>query len=447
MYCYDRIYVEMKKAIILTFGCQMNINDSAKMRSVLSSIGYSFIDKEEDADLIIMNTCTVRQGAADRVYARLSQMKTLKKNNPNLIIGIAGCLAQEKKQEIIEKNPHTDFVIGNQNIHRLGEVVTRIERKEENHVILTSDIDEVPPRIDTNFSGVTAFVSITYGCSNKCSYCIVPYVRGKLRSVPINDVVNEVKDYLKQGYKEIVLVGQNVNSYGKDLEYATFSELLRKVNNIEGKFRIRFISPHPAEFKQDVVDAIADCDKICKAIHFPLQSGSSRILKMMYRNHTKERFLFWIKRLRDKMPGLAITTDIIVGFPSESEDDFQDTLDVVEKAEFDNSYMYMYSKREWTPAAVMQNQIPKEVKLDRLKRLIEVQNRVSAQESRRYLGTTQEVLVESFSDKDPNVLKGRCDANKVVHFKGDKSLIGKFVNVKINETRTWTLYGEVDGNS
>lgn len=433
----------MKKAAILTFGCQMNINDSEKMKSVLSSIGYSFIDRENGADLIIMNTCTVRQGAADRVYARLSQMKSLKKQNPNLIIGIAGCLAQEKKDDIVKNNKHVDFVIGNQNIHRLNEVIDRIEKGDENHIILTSGIDEIPPRIDASFSTVVAYVSITYGCSNKCSYCIVPYVRGKLRSLPIDKVLEEVKFYLDKGYKEIVLVGQNVNSYGKDLEDANFADLLNRVAAIEGKFRLRFISPHPAEFKQDVIEAIANNDKICNHIHFPLQSGSSRILKMMYRNHTKERFLFWIEKIRDRIKGIAITTDIIVGFPGENEDDFQDTLDVVEKASFDNSYMYMYSKRDWTPAAVMSNQIPQEVKLDRLKRLINVQNRVSKKESSQYLGSIQEVLVEKVSAKNSEMLEGRSDMNKVVHFKGSKEDIGKFVKVKILETKTWTLYGEI----
>lgn len=433
----------MKKANIATFGCQMNINDSAKMKAVLSKIGYEFIDNEEHADLIIMNTCTVRQGAADRVYARLSQMKNLKKVNPNLIIGIAGCLAQEKKGDIIDKNKHVDFVIGNQNIHRLGEVVSRIENKEENHVIFTHDLDEVPPRIDVNFSSITAYVSITYGCSNKCSYCIVPYVRGKLRSVPMDDVIKEVKDYLSKGYKEIVLVGQNVNSYAKDLKDASFSQLLNKIGEIEGKFRLRFISPHPAEFKDDVIDAIANNSNICKSIHFPLQSGSSRILKMMFRNHTKERFLFWVDKLRTKIKNIAITTDIIVGFPGESEKDYQETLDVVRKASFDNSYMYMYSKREWTPAAVMENQIPQDVKMDRLKRLIHLQSQVSKEESSQYLGTIQEVLVEGPSPKKREVLTGRSDANKVVHFKGDESLVGKFVNIKIEETKTWTLYGTI----
>lgn len=433
----------MKKANIATFGCQMNINDSAKMKAVLSKIGYEFIDNEEDADLIIMNTCTVRQGAADRVYARLSQMKNLKIANPNLIIGIAGCLAQEKKGDIIDKNKHVDFVIGNQNIHRLGEVVTRIENKEENHVIFTHDLDEVPPRIDVNFSSITAYVSITYGCSNKCSYCIVPYVRGKLRSVPMDDVIKEVRGYLSKGYKEIVLVGQNVNSYAKDLEGASFSMLLNKIGEIEGKFRLRFISPHPAEFKDDVIDAIANNRNICKAIHFPLQSGSSKILKMMFRNHTKERYLFWVDKLRDKIKNISITTDIIVGFPGESEEDYQETLDVVRKASFDNSYMYMYSKREWTPAAVMENQIPQDVKMDRLKRLIHLQSQVSKEESSQYIGSIQEVLVEGPSAKKKDVLTGRSDANKVVHFKGDNSLAGTFVNVKIDEAKTWTLYGTI----
>jgi tRNA-2-methylthio-N6-dimethylallyladenosine synthase len=431
-----------KKALILTYGCQMNINDSEKMKTVLTSINYDFTDDEREADLIIMNTCTVRQGAADRVYARLSQMKTLKELKNNLIIGVAGCLAQEKQSEILEKNKHANFVIGNQNIYRLPEIIKRIENQEENHIILTTDLDEIPPRIDASFSSIVAYVSITYGCSNKCSYCIVPYVRGKLRSVPIDDVLEEVKSYLIRGYKEIVLVGQNVNSYGKDLK-VKFSELLKRVSEIEGKFRIRFISPHPAEFTEDVIDVIANSSKICNSIHFPLQSGSSRILKKMFRNHTKERYIFWTDRLRERLEDLAITTDIIVGFPGETEEDFLDTLDVVEQASFDNSYMYMYSQRDFTPAAVMEEQIPHEVKLDRLKRLIKLQNRVSSYESKKYVDTVQEVLVERISPKNPELLEGRTDQNKIVHFSGNEAMIGQFVNVKILSSKTWTLYGEV----
>ena len=421
----------------------MNINDSAKMKSVLTKSGYEFTDDLSESDLVIINTCTVREGAAEKVYGRLGHMKYLKSQKPNMIIGVAGCLAQEKKQDIMDKNPHVDLVMGNQNIHRLGEVLQRIERKEENHVLLTQDLDEIPPRIDTNFSNVSAYVSITYGCSNKCSYCIVPYVRGKLRSVPIEDVLKEVKSYVDQGYKEIILVGQNVNSYAKDIDGASFAELLHRVAALEGKFRIRFISPHPAEFKQDVVEAIAAHDKICKWIHFPLQSGSSRILKAMYRNHTKERFLFWVDKFKEKIPNIVITTDIIVGFPGENEADFQDTLDTVSKAGFDNSYMYMYSKREWTPAAVMEEQIPHEVKMDRLKRLIHLQTQVSKEESSKFVGSIQEVLVEGPSEKKADVMVGRTDGNKFVHFKADKSTIGEFIRVRIESSKTWTLYGEV----
>lgn len=421
----------------------MNINDSAKMRAVLSKIGYKIIDDIDNSDLIIINTCTVREGAAERVYGRLGQLKILKEKRKDMIIGVAGCLAQEKKQEILDKNDHVDIVFGNQNIHRLAEFITRIENKEENHVVLTNDLDETPPRIDVEFSTVTAYVSITYGCSNKCSYCIVPYVRGKLRSVPIEKVLEEVKSYTDKGYKEIVLVGQNVNSYGKDIKDVTFAKLLREVAALPGDFRIRFISPHPAEFKDDVINAIAEEKKICKAIHFPLQSGSSKILKLMYRGYTKERFLYWVEKLREKIKGIEITTDIIVGFPGETEEDFLETLDVVKKAQFDNSYMYMYSKRNWTPAASMEDQIPHEVKMDRLKRLMNLQTHVSKEQSLKYLGNEEIVLVEGPSEKNHDVFTGRTDSNKFVLFPADKGLISKFVKIKIKEVKTWTLYGEI----
>ncbi len=432
-----------KKASIITYGCQMNINDSAKMRAVLSKIGYEMSDDVDNSDLVIINTCTVREGAAERVYGRLGQLKSLKEKRKNMIIGVAGCLAQEKKQEILDRNDHVDIVFGNQNIHRLAEFITRIENKEENHIVLTNDLDETPPRIDVEFSTVTAYVSITYGCSNKCSYCIVPYVRGKLRSVPIEKVLEEVKSYTDKGYKEIVLVGQNVNSYGKDIEDASFAKLLKEVASLPGDFRIRFISPHPAEFKDDVINVIAEEPKICKAIHFPLQSGSSKILKFMYRGYTKERFLYWVEKLREKIKNIEITTDIIVGFPGETEEDFLDTLDVVKKAQFDNSYMYMYSKRNWTPAASMENQIPHEVKMDRLKRLMNLQTHVSKERSLSYTGKEEVVLVEGPSAKNIEILTGRTDSNKFVLFKGDNNLKGKFVKVKVNSAKTWTLYGEI----
>lgn len=431
-----------RRATVVTYGCQMNVNDSAKIKAVLMNMGYSLEEKVENANLVIINTCTVRGGAAERVYGKLGQLKPLKERNRDMIIGVAGCLAQEKKAEIMELNPHVDIVFGNQNIHRLGEFIKRIEAKEENHVLLTDDIDETPPRIDVSFSGVVAYVSIAYGCSNKCSYCIVPYVRGKLRSVPMEDVVKEVESYLQKGHREIVLVGQNVNSYAKDIKGASFATLLRRVAAIEGKFRIRFISPHPAEFTDDVIAAIAEEPKISKSIHFPLQSGSTRILRAMYRNHTKERYLYWVDRLRERIKDISITTDIIVGFPGETEDDFQDTLDVVEKAKFDNSYMYMYSKRNFTPAALMSSQIPHEVKMDRLKRLINVQNRVSKAESEKYIGKLEEVLVEGPSPKNANVFTGRTDSNKFVLFDKGENRAGDFIDVKIDEAKTWTLYGK-----
>lgn len=434
----------MKKAAIITYGCQMNVNDSSKIKTVLTGCGYQIQDEIEGADLVILNTCTIREGASEKVYGKLGELKFMKKKNKKMLIGVAGCLAQEKKNEIIETNPCVDIVIGNQNIHRLPEYIAKLEAHTYSHIVLTDREDELPPRIDAEFdSKITANISITYGCNNFCSYCIVPYVRGRERSVPVENVIKEVSDYLDKGYKEIVLLGQNVNSYGKDLKNVNFSLLLREIVKIEKKFRLRFMSPHPRDFSDELIETIASNDKICTGIHLPIQAGSTKVLKDMNRGYTKEQYLDLVSRIKKQIPDAGITTDIIVGFPGETEEDFLDTLDVVKKARFENAYMFMYSVRSGTKAETMSDHIDEETKNNRLKRLMEMQNQIAKEESQKYLGKTLEVLVEGTTRKNENMYTGRTSSSKIVIFKADKDLEGEFVNVKINDAKTWTIYGDI----
>lgn len=434
-----------KKATIITYGCQMNVNDSAKVKKVLKNIGYDIIDDINDSDLILINTCTVREGAAQKVYGKLGELKNIKKRKQNMIIGVMGCLAQEKRDEIYKKVDHVDFVMGNQNIYRLADIINKIENEEITHIDYTYGEDELPPRVDADFdSNITAYVSITYGCNNFCTYCIVPHVRGRERSVPLQEVVEEVKEYLEKGYKEIYLLGQNVNSYGKGLsENENFPNLLKEICKINKKFRLRFMSPHPRDFTDEVIKVIAEEEKICKNIHLPLQAGSTNVLKKMNRGYTKEKYLDLAKKLKEDIGEISITTDIIVGFPDESEEDFNDTMDVTEKVKFDNAYMFMYSKRKGTPASDMENQIDDNVKNERLKRLIELQTKLSKEQNQKYLGKIVEVLVEGKTKKNEANYTGRTDDNKIVILKSEEDITGKFVNVKINEARTWTLYGDI----
>lgn len=433
----------MKKAAIVTYGCAMNVNDSMKMKSVLREQGYEITENTKEADIILINTCTVREGAADKVYGKLEGLRQLKRNKKDLIIGVAGCLAQEKKDDIIKENPHVDIVLGNQNVHMLGEYIKKIEEKTERHVVLVKDEDVLPPRIDTEFdSTMTASVSITYGCNNFCTYCIVPYVRGRERSAPIEDVLGEIKSYIEKGYKEIILLGQNVNSYGNGMG-ENFAKLLTQICKIEGEFLVRFMSPHPRDFTDDVIDVIAKEEKISKNVHMPLQAGSTYILEKMNRGYTKEDYLALVEKMKTRVPGLALTTDIIVGFPGERDIDFEDTMDVVEKARYENAYMFMYSKREGTPAATMEEQVDEEVKKDRLHRLMDMQTQISRDESEKYVGKTVKILVEKKTDRSEKLFSGRTDSNKIVLFSGNEEMIGKFINVKIYEAKTWTIYGEV----
>lgn len=433
-----------KKATVITYGCQMNVNESAKIKKILENLGYELTDNIEETDIAFLNTCTVREGAATQIYGKLGEIKRVREERGTKIV-VTGCFAQEQGQELIKKFNYIDIVMGNQNIGRIPEAIEDIENRSAKHVVMTDYEDELPPRIDADFeSKKTASIAITYGCNNFCTYCIVPYVRGRERSVPMAELIEEAKELVKKGYKEIILLGQNVNSYGKGLsENETFANLLQNICDIEGDFIIRFVSPHPRDFTDDVIDVITKNPKIARCLHLPLQSGSTRVLKLMNRGYSKEQYIALAEKLKARIPGVSLTADIIVGFPQETEEDFQDTLDVVEKVGFETSFMFMYSIRQGTKAAVMDGQIDDEVKKDRLHRLMSLQNSISKKLSMEYEGKVERVLVEGPSRKNKEMLSSRTSTNKIVLFKGDASLEGQFVNVKINECRTWTLYGEM----
>lgn len=434
----------MKNAVIITYGCQMNVNESAKIKSILQNMGYNVIEDVSEADAVFLNTCTVREGAATQIYGKLGELMAVKEER-GTIIGITGCFAQEQGEELAKKFPVIDIVMGNQNIGKIPTAIEKIESGDFKHVIYTGDEDDLPPRLDAEFdSKKTASIPITYGCNNFCTYCIVPYVRGRERSVPMPQILDEVKVFVEKGYKEIMLLGQNVNSYGNDLETGeNFAVLLEEICKIDGEFLVRFVSPHPKDFGDDVIDVIARNEKVARCLHLPLQSGSSRILKLMNRKYTKEQYIELAEKIKSKIPGVALTADIIVGFPHETEEDFLDTLDVVDKIGFETSFMFMYSPRKGTAAAKMDGQLDQEVKKERLQRLIDLQNRKSKEASDSYKGKVERVLIEGPSRKNEEVLTGRTSTNKVVLFAGDKELEGTFVNVKINECKTWSLYGEI----
>ena len=432
-----------KRATVITYGCQMNVNESAKMTQMLKKMGYEMTEDIEHSDLVFLNTCTVREGAATKVYGKLGDLKRIKEEKSgNMIIGVTGCLAQEVRDEFIKRTPYVDLVLGNQNIGRIPDIIERIEKGEETHIVMVDDEDELPTRVDADFGDdIVASISITYGCNNYCTFCIVPYVRGMERSVPINEVVRDVEQYTKKGYKEILFLGQNVNSYGSDLadKSDNFAELLKRSAAVEGDFWIKYVSPHPKDFSDDVIDAIAKNSKIARMLHLPLQSGSTKILDAMNRGYTKEEYIKLAKKIKEKIPDIGLTTDIIVGFPGETDEDFQDTMDVVNEVGFENAYMFMYSKRTGTPAATMENQVDEKVKNERLQKLIRLQNMKAREESQKYLGQTIKVLVEGPSRKNPKMLTGRTSTHKVVLFKNNgKNLKGKFVNIKINDAKTWT---------
>ncbi len=432
------------KYSIYTMGCQLNENDSEKISGMLEEMGYSKTEDLSISDLVIFNTCCVRENAEDKLFGKIGEMKKQKEKN-NTIIAIGGCMMQE--EHIVEKlhksYPFVDIIFGTHTLHKLPEDIYKIlvKRKRIDDIMdIDGEVYEGLP-IKRN-DDIKASVTIMYGCNNFCSYCIVPYVRGRERSRKPEDILNEIKELAKEGYKEITLLGQNVNSYDGGNGYK-FSDLLYDVNKIDGIQRIRFVSPHPKDFTDDVIRAIATCDKICKIVHLPLQSGSSNVLKVMNRKYTKEQYLELAKKMQEQIPGIVFSTDIIVGFPGETEEDFEDTLDVVRKIKFEQVYMFIYSRRVGTPADKMENQIPDEIKhkrFDKLKELVESQ---IEDNNKKYVGTIQKVLVEGKSKNNPNMLTGRTDTNKVVNFEGDEKLIHKIIDLKIVSEHMWYLKGEL----
>ena len=441
------------KYAILTMGCQLNENDSEKLSGMMEEMGYSKTDKLEDANLIVFNTCCVRENAEDRLFGKLGEVKKYKEAK-GTIIAIGGCMMQEK--HIVEKLKQSysffDIVFGTHTLHKFpGDVYNVIQNRKRIEDIIDIDgevIEGLPIKRDDS---IKASVSIMNGCNNFCTYCIVPYVRGRERSRRAEDIIAEIKCLAKEGYKEITLLGQNVNSYmrverekNEDVgPINSFAKLLREVNKIDGIERIRFISPHPKDFTDDVIEAIRDCDKVCKIIHLPLQSGSTEVLRKMNRKYTKEQYLDLVKKMREKIPGVEFSTDIIVGFPEETEEDFADTLDVVSKVCFEQVFMFIYSRRVGTPADKMENQIPEDVKhtrFDRLKKLVESQIEVN---NKKYVGTMQKVLVEGKSKTNEKMLTGRTDTNKVVNFEAEEDKIGTMVNLKIVSEHMWYLRGEI----
>ena len=441
------------KYIVLTMGCQLNENDSEKISGMIEEMGYIRTDKIEEADLIAFNTCCVRENAEDRLFGKLGEVKKYKEEK-GTIIAIGGCMMQEKHmvEKLKKSYPFFDIVFGPHTLYKFPEdVYNTLTTRKRIEDILDIDgeiIEGLPIRRDDK---IKASVAIMNGCNNFCTYCIVPYVRGRERSRKAEDIIKEIEGLAKQGYKEITLLGQNVNSYmrverekGEDVgQIDSFAKLLRKVNEIPGIERIRFISPHPKDFTDDVIEAIRDCDKVCKIIHLPLQSGSSKVLKDMNRKYTKEQYLQLVDKMKNKITNVAFSTDIIVGFPGETEEDFEDTLDVVEKVCFEQVFMFIYSRRVGTPADKMENQVPEEIKHERFNRLKELVESQIELNNKKFVGTKQKVLVEGKSKTNENMLTGRTDTNKVVNFEGPDELIGKMVDLKIASEHMWYLKGEI----
>ena len=441
------------KYIVLTMGCQLNENDSEKISGMIEEMGYTRTDKIEEADLIAFNTCCVRENAEDRLFGKLGEVKKYKEEK-GTIIAIGGCMMQEKHmvEKLKKSYPFFDIVFGPHTLYKFPEdVYNTLTTRKRIEDILDIDgeiIEGLPIRRDDK---IKASVAIMNGCNNFCTYCIVPYVRGRERSRKPEDIIKEIEGLAKQGYKEITLLGQNVNSYmrverekGEDVgQIDSFAKLLRKVNEIPGIERIRFISPHPKDFTDDVIEAIRDCDKVCKIIHLPLQSGSSKVLKDMNRKYTKEQYLQLVDKMKNKIPNVAFSTDIIVGFPGETEEDFEDTLDVVEKVCFEQVFMFIYSRRVGTPADKMENQVPEKIKHERFNRLKELVESQIELNNKKFVGTKQKVLVEGKSKTNENMLTGRTDTNKVVNFEGPDELIGKMVDLKIASEHMWYLKGEI----
>ena len=431
---------------VTTFGCQMNEKDSEKLLGILETIGYEEVETE-DADFLIFNTCTVRENANTKLYGHLGQVKKMKERNPQMMIGLCGCMMQE--EHVIEKirtsYKFVDIIFGTHNIFKLAELLKARVDSKGMIVDIWKDTDQIVEDLpsDRKFS-FKCGVNIMYGCNNFCSYCIVPYVRGRERSRKPEDIIKEVKQVVSEGVKEVMLLGQNVNSYGKTLEEPmSFAQLLREVEKVEGLERIRFMTPHPKDLSDELIEVMGRSKKICKHLHLPVQSGSSKILKKMNRHYTKEQYLELVEKIRRSVPDISLTTDIIVGFPGETEEDFEETMDIVRKVRYDSAFTFIYSKRTGTPAAVMEDQVPEDVVKNRFDRLLKEVHSIASEVCSVHEGTVQTALIESVSEHDPSMVTGRLSNNLLVHIKGDKGMIGRLADVRLTECKGFYYLGEL----
>ncbi|WP_099203679.1 tRNA (N6-isopentenyl adenosine(37)-C2)-methylthiotransferase MiaB [Miniphocaeibacter massiliensis] len=437
---------KIKKYTIVTYGCQMNEHDSEKIAYILENLGYVSTNEINDTDFIIYNTCLVRENAELKVYGQLGSLKPLKKENPDMIIAVCGCMMQtgEAREVIQKKYRHVDIIFGTKNISSLPTLINR-HLSTGNTVIDIEERDLIDNQIDMKrLHPFIGYINIMTGCNNFCTYCIVPYARGREDSRTPESILAEIKDLANKGYKEITLLGQNVNSYGKTLEKPVpFPDLLRMINAVDGIERIRFLTSHPKDLSDDLINAMAECDKVCNNLHLPFQAGSNSILKSMNRKYTQEDYLLLVEKLKEKIPNITLSTDIIVGFPGETEEDFEETLKVVKKVKYDQGFTFLYSKREGTKAAVMENQVDKNVAQVRFEKLLETMYEIFYENNSKYIGKVEKVLVEGPSKNNEEYLTGRTEGFKLVHFKGNKNLIGTIVNVKITNHNSFSLNGEM----
>ncbi len=435
-----------KKYLINTYGCQMNVHESEKLAGILESRGYTKAKNEKEANVIVFNTCCIRENAENHAEGNIGMLKKMKHNRDDLIIAVCGCMTQQegKAQALKQKFPFIDIIFGTHNLSEFGRLLDEKEKQKKTLI----EVWERERNIDENCaitrtSYPNAWVNIMYGCNNFCTYCIVPYVRGRERSRSSNEIFAEVEKLIKDGYKEITLLGQNVNSYGNDNdEEISFPELLEKLAQIEGKYRLRFMTSHPKDFTRKLVEVVAKYKNICNYIHLPVQAGSNEVLKNMNRKYTAEDYIKKVNMLREIIPDCSISSDIMVGFPGETEQDFLDTIELVKKVKFNTSFTFVYSRRSGTKADLMENQIPEEVKKDRIMRLVELQNKLTRENSAPYLNKTIEILCEDY-DEEKDLYQGRDEYGKMGYFKSAKNLIGEFVNIKINETKGVSLIGEI----
>lgn len=435
-----------KKYHIVTYGCQMNVHESEKIAGILRRMDYEETAQKEEADIIVFNTCCIRENAENHAFGNIGALKKLKKNNPNLLIAVGGCMTQEKgKTDVLKKKfPFIDIMFGTLNLEELQRLIEKKLTQKKRVIEIREkegEIVEFPDAYRTSYPN--AWVNIMYGCNNFCSYCIVPYVRGRERSRKPEHILEEVKGLVKAGYKEITLLGQNVNSYGSDNKTGmNFAQLLDAVASIEGKFRLRFMTSHPKDFNEDVVKIMEKHRKICRLVHLPVQSGSTPILQAMNRRYTREKYLSEIEMLKSRLPEAEVTTDIIVGFPGETEEDYLLTEDLVKKVDFASAFTFVYSKRQGTKAAEMENQIPEAVQKDRIMRLVELVNSLTRQKSEKYVGKTVEILCEDYDEKKGLYL-GRDEFGRMGYFKSERNVIGEFIQLKVTKANGISLFGEM----